>query len=166
LDSAGLYLDPRSKAWNNLQGADADGDTGLVYGLKQDTEFGRIMQRVLTASNAEYEKYLESLRAQGLSEERIKEIADKRTKGLGEGRTYNALNGADVAEYIDWATLATPGMGYADAVNKNAHQFRMTDRVARALAFGQEDYDAISVGGKKAQTFEHTDDERWAVGQG
>jgi len=51
----------------------------------------------------------EYYRQLGIPEEKIKEMAEKRIKSLGEeGRLYSTTKGADVAEYLDWHAQTQP----------------------------------------------------------
>lgn len=161
VDPKGLYVDPASVILKKLQGADEDGDTALVYALRhnEDPEFGKIMAQVLIDSAERAKSIIE---ASGRTDEDQAKLRASRTKTVAEeGVVYSLDNPEDMAGYYVRTRQAAAKMGAAAAVTRDAYQYALAEKYARALRDAEDHYDIDSNGlAKHMVEWETSKDER------
>ena len=166
IDKNALYVDPSSEILKRLQGADEDGDTALVYAIKnsKDKTFASMMKAVLINTANRYKRIRDKA---NMSQEDMNRIEQSNTESIDPGKeSYSIDNPEDLAFFWAADQKSVLKMGSASGVTRNAFLRPISQTTSRAMLMAERDYDINTVSGKKAKVFKLTDDEMSVLGEG
>ena len=166
IDKNALYVDPSSEILKRLQGADEDGDTALVYAIKnsKDKTFASMMKAVLINTANRYKRIRDRA---NMSQEDMNRIEQSNTESIDPGKeSYSIDNPEDLAFFWAADQKSVLKMGSASGVTRNAFLRPISQTTSRAMLMAERDYDINTVSGKKAKVFKLTDDEMSVLGEG
>lgn len=166
LDPNGLYMAPGAPMLSFMQTEDFDGDINAIMDLsgqgvsRNNPRFAAAMNKLMTDAQAWYQKNI--VERSGRTQEEQEALKAQRTIQAANqpGAVFDMFDSKTNAHEIIEGAQAGQKMGLANAVDRNAWQYGVSQRVARAHRDSASHYDAVSTFLKERNNFDLTEDER------
>lgn len=166
LDPNGLYMAPGAPMLSFMQTEDFDGDINAIMDLssqgvsRSDPRFAAAMNKLMTDAQTWHQKNI--IKESGRTQEEQEALKAQRTIQAANqpGAVFDMFDSKTNAHEIIEGAQAGQKMGLANAVDRNAWQYGVSQRVARAHRDSASHYDAVSTFLKERNNFDLTEDER------